>query len=75
MQRDQQAPLSVHTSWLPGVSFWVHHLAVYLWPLYETVAPPTYAVAAFQAAGQSPAGADQPIPDNSSGAASNSSTG
>ena len=35
----EQGPLSAQTSWLPGVSFWVHHWAVYWWPLYETVMP------------------------------------
>ena len=46
-------PLSVHglpspvfrSGWLPCV----HHLAVYLRPLYDTTAPPLYAVVATQA--------------------------
>src|SRR5438552_16485063 len=47
----QQGPLSVHTFWLllPGMSPWVHHLAVHLWPLYITDWPPLYAVPEFQA--------------------------
>src|SRR2546430_2580331 len=42
----QQAPLSVQTPWLllPGVSPWVHHLAVHLWPVYITDWPPLYGV-------------------------------
>ena len=48
----EQAPLSVHTpcELLPGVSPWVHHFAVQVWPLYETTAPPLYAVVADHAA-------------------------
>src|SRR6266487_2674789 len=47
----QQAPLSVQTFWpfAPGTSPCVHHLAVHLWPLYETTAPPVYAVDALHA--------------------------
>jgi hypothetical protein len=37
-----QGPLSVQTpcELLPGMSPWVHHFAVQLWPPYETTAPP-----------------------------------
>ncbi|GAA3420238.1 hypothetical protein GCM10018952_62600 [Streptosporangium vulgare] len=34
-----QAPWSAHTSAVPGVSFWVHHFADQLRPLWEAVMP------------------------------------
>src|SRR6266536_2358726 len=50
-QTGQQAPLSVQTFWpfAPGTSPCVHHLAVHLWPLYETTAPPVYTAEALHA--------------------------
>jgi hypothetical protein len=55
-----QAPLSVQTSnwpeWVSGCSPCVHHFEVYVWPLYETVVPPTYAVPAFHAGAVQPGG-------------------
>lgn len=47
----QQGPLSVHTpAGPPGMSFCVHHFAVHWWPLYDTTAPPVYAVEELHAA-------------------------
>src|SRR6185437_16474995 len=47
----QQGPLSTHTPAAPpGTSASVHHFAVHLWPLYDTTAPPLYAVCEFHGA-------------------------
>ena len=39
-----QAPWSTQTLAVPGVSPCVHHWAFQVWPLYDTSAPPVYAV-------------------------------
>src|SRR5205085_4768329 len=53
-----QGPLSCQTPTLPpGVSPWVHHFAVQLWPLKEAVLPPTKTWVALHGGAQLPGGA------------------
>ncbi|GAA0969332.1 hypothetical protein GCM10009555_016220 [Acrocarpospora macrocephala] len=55
-----QVPWSAQTPVVPGgASFWVHHLACQLWPLWETIMPPVYTELAFHGVAQAAAAAGE----------------